>query len=176
MATLVATVGSASANSLCTRAEAVALADEIFPRAEVQDFLGLGGADQDRCLIQAQKVLEGFRWKGERTDSIQALELPREGLPLPDGSDVYDNDEIPAAAKAAQARLAFWLAKTVAAGGSVGPSEVAGLTSISFGAELSMAFEAGAASVSAADRYVSNVIRPLLAGLVYAPGARVVRG
>jgi len=174
--TLVATVGSATANSLCTRVEAVAFAEEVFPQSEVTAWNGLDNTNKDRALIQAQKVFEGFRWVGERSDATQALELPRSGIPLPDGSADYDTDEIPPAAKRAQATLAFWFAKTSNAGGSTGPSEVAGLTSISFGSELSMSFEQGATSVSAVGRFVGSVIRPMLAGLIYAPQSRLVRG
>lgn len=174
--TLVATVGSASANSFCTRAEAITLADEVFPQSEVSDWKALGAADQDRALVEAQKTLEGFAWRGDRVNATQALSLPRVGLLKPDGATAYEDDEIPAAAKQAQARLAFWLAKTVKAGGATGPADTAGLSSISFGSELAMSFEAGATSVSAQERFVGEVVRPILAGLIYGAGVRTVRG
>ena len=173
--TLVATVGSATANSYNTTAELTAAAARAFPAPT--DFTT---ADDDaiaRAAVTATALLDRERFVGDRVDETQALEWPRRGVLDPTGWQWYEDDVLPLNLKAAHAHLTFWLIAQVEAG--VDPfaaSREAGLSSIAFGGDLSMTFEKGATSRSPGDRYLATVIRPLLGRLVYAPGVRTVRG
>ena len=56
-------------------------------------------------IIKANDYLESLTFKGEKTDSSQALEFPREGLVI--SGDELSSDTIPEKLKQAQCRLAF---------------------------------------------------------------------
>lgn len=174
---LVATVGSASANSYCTLAEALAFAAEIFPATEVAPFLTASPDDQARALLAAARRIDEERFVGDRVDEIQGLHWPRYGALKADRVTPYLNTEIPTALKRAQATLAAFLVKQAVAGTTaLGPSRNAGLTSISFGSELAMTFSEGQAAIPAGERFMAQVIRPLLGGLVVSGQPRMVRG
>lgn len=73
-ATLVETVGAANANTYATKAEAATyfesrLGGEKWP-AEDEDKVA-------RALLTAMRILEGFRFIGQRADLTQALQWPR---------------------------------------------------------------------------------------------------
>lgn len=92
MPTLVATVGSATANSYVT----VAAADTYFDeRLNVTDWTTLSGDDdKERALIMATRRLDLEEYEGEKTDIAQALKWPRLYATDDDGEE-YDSDTIP---------------------------------------------------------------------------------
>jgi hypothetical protein len=172
--TLVATVGSATANSYNTAAELTAIAALQFPRATI--FERADDDDVARAAVTATRFLEQMQFVGDRVDATQALSWPRYGVRLPTGAGYYDGDVIPDPVKLAHAKLTFYLLEQAAAG--VDPFAVAkqaGLSAIAFGSEMSMSFEAGATSVTPGRRFLATVVRPTLGPLVYAEQLRVVR-
>lgn len=177
--TLVTTVGSASANSYCTKAEADTFAESVFPASATDSWHAAAPDDQLRALVAAAGRLDQERFVGDRVDATQALEWPRSGARKPALTEYFDTDEIPAPVKEAQARLAFWLLQQQVADATadpLAPTQNAGLSSVSLPTGLSLSFETGATSVTALSRFLGTVIRPILGHLVYAPSARVVRG
>lgn len=172
--TLVATVGSASANSYNTAAELTAAAALLFPRPTA--FESADADDVARAAVTATRFLEQMQYVGERVDATQALSWPRAGVRLPTGAGYYDTDEIAAPVKLAHARLTFYLLDQADKG--IDPfavPEKAGLSAIAFGSELRMDFEAGATSVTPGRRFLATVVRPTLGTLVYAEQLRMVR-
>lgn len=114
---IVATVGSASANSYVTMEEAAAYFGD---RLNVSAWeTAAGGDDQTKALLMATKRLERELWLGNRVSSTQALSWPRYGVEKIDavtgvnngyyGFDQYDADEIPQQVKDAQCELALSL-------------------------------------------------------------------
>lgn len=103
--TLTATVGSASANSYSTLAEANTYHDG-HPYGSVWDTAA-GGTDQkNRALITATKLLDTwFTWKGSVVGSTQALLWPRVAAVGPNGYE-EPSDDIPTRIKDATAELA----------------------------------------------------------------------
>lgn len=172
--TIVATVGSASANSYATEAECSAVADELL-----RPPMGWDRADGDRrarAMVRALRILDScFDFPGDRVDATQALEWPRYPVPTPSGLTTYDSTEIPSPLKTAQARLAFYLLDQDNAGvDPFAPTEGGDLRSIDLGNELSMTFEPGTAQVSAGARFLASVIRLILGDLCYAAQPRIV--
>lgn len=162
--TLDATPGGASANTYCTEAQADTLAEAVSPATVVDAWATADPDDRKRALVTATAKLDQlFRFRGVRATETQALEWPRD-----------DADTLPAAIVQATARLAYFLVSRT--DDPFTPGEESGLASISYGSELSMSFEPGATSRSPGDHFMAGVIRPLLAGVSYAPGAHVVRG
>lgn len=116
--TIVATVGSATANSYVTLAEA-----DTALEARLNTTLWDAATDdtKNRALVEAQAELQSLSWVGTRTDAVQALAWPREYAPDPDApSDAdldtlpvptFDDDEIPVRVKNAQIELAFQFVK-----------------------------------------------------------------
>lgn len=129
---LVATVGSASANTYASLAEAAT----YFGDRLNSDSWGIASADnRTRALLMAAKRLERENWIGGRVTSTQALAWPRAGAEKADsvpgiagddipgagivswyrgnygtynaGVDYYDTDEVPQAIKDAQCELAM---------------------------------------------------------------------
>lgn len=111
---IVATAGSASANSFVTDAEMDAYCDDRSNASAWNDQ-----TDDDiktRALFDAARDLELLPWAGSRTDSTQALSWPREYVVNPDlpwatveaDDDYYfDNDVVPQRVKDAQMELAL---------------------------------------------------------------------
>jgi hypothetical protein len=116
--TLVATVGSASANSYCTEAEFIARA---ATRLNVPADTTVTGATctetEKAALIEAQRELTVMPWKAGRVDSTQALAWPRAYAEDPDAPSLeglasatdfwFDEDEVPQRVKDAQIDWAF---------------------------------------------------------------------
>jgi hypothetical protein len=173
---IVTTPGSAIANSYASEAEAATTAGELFPVA-ADAWTPSQVEDRRRALVTAARRLDDrLRFLGVRVDNTQALEWPRSGVRQPGRTVDFAVTEIPAALKTAQIRLAIWLLEQ----GTENPDDgwdAGGLSSVSFGSELSMAFEGGASGRSTLDQFLDAVIRPILGGLVYA-GAQphIVRG
>lgn len=172
--TLVATVGSASANSYNTAAGLDAVAETLLPRPTAYET-----ADADdvaRAAVTATRFLEAMEFVGERVDDTQALEWPRYGVRLPTGAGYYEDDEIPTPVLQAHARLTFYLIEQAKKGlDPFAVPEKAGLAGIDFGSELSMRFEAGATSVTPGRRFLASVVRPILGPLVFVAQPKVVR-
>jgi hypothetical protein len=115
---IVATVGSATANSYVTLADA-----NTALEARLNDSTWTGATDdtKNRALVEAAAELQTQTWKGSRTDSTQALAWPREDVENPDapydadlddsGYPEYDADAIPDRIVQAQVELAFQFVK-----------------------------------------------------------------
>lgn len=92
MATIVATAGSATANSYATTDDADTYFDE---RLQSSAWTGETDADvQKRALIEATRRIDQETFEGERSTTGQALKWPRIGAADEDGNE-YDSDEIP---------------------------------------------------------------------------------
>jgi hypothetical protein len=111
--TIVATVGSATANSFVTLAECLTYLEGrlnagAFEDAEAED-------DQNRALVEATREISLLQYEGARTDNVQALAWPRTYAPDPDASYVagltwpayFDDDEIPQRVRDATCELAL---------------------------------------------------------------------
>jgi hypothetical protein len=120
MPTIVATVGSATANSFVTEAEAIAYAaDRLNLPSGWTTVAGSTCTDSEKkALIEATRDLTRLAYDGYRTDDTQVLSWPRNYVVNPDVSvnfqvDVltrlpyYEDDEIPLRLKEATYELAF---------------------------------------------------------------------
>ena len=115
---IVATVGSASANSYITEAEFIAYA---ATRLNVPTGTTVTGAicteTEKAALIEAQRELTALRWKAGRVDSVQALAWPRIYAEDPDAPSLlgvvgatdfwFEETEVPQRVKDAQCELAL---------------------------------------------------------------------
>ena len=118
-----ATVGSASANSYLTLAEATAIIDGLIESDAVQAWNAGQTDGKNRALFTAAQRLDRERFLGARADDVQALQWPRSGVRKPDTyintyavgfpfritTDYYTDTEIPQQIKYAQAYLAAYL-------------------------------------------------------------------
>jgi hypothetical protein len=123
--TIVTTIGSPSANSYVTEAEADMYFDD---RLNASTWVSATSTDKTRALLTAAKRLEQFNWLGARATSTQALAWPRIGVVKRDSADVgyadwgygyygnypygqfgeqYKQDEIPQPVEDAQCEFAF---------------------------------------------------------------------
>jgi hypothetical protein len=111
---LVATVGSATANSFATISEANAYLEGRL-NADAWETIG---STQTKALVEATRELDALRWQGWRTDAVQALSWPRTGVVNPDapsdaltglvtGYPEYDDDVIPVRIKRGTIELAL---------------------------------------------------------------------
>lgn len=109
---IVEAVGSASANSYVTQAEATTyLGDRLNSSA----WTDAPSDDKDRALIEAAREMQLLPWDGARTDGTQALAWPRDYVPDPDTPladpaqdyPYYANTVIPQRVKDAQCELAL---------------------------------------------------------------------
>jgi len=121
--TIVATAGSASANSFVTLAEA-----NTYMEARLNSTLWDAATDdsKNRSLIEATRELGNLSWQGYTAADTQALAWPREWVTDPDSPtlDYYDSTEIPTRLKNATCELAFQFIKA-------GTTDVAALDSTS---------------------------------------------
>ena len=168
---LVATPGSASANTYALVADVTTLAETMLP---VPTAWGQQGPDlQARACATATRLLDRLPWVGERVTTTQALAWPRYGAYSPDGL-LLASDAIPQPVQHATARLALWLVEQDEDPESRG--DLDGLTALSLGSGVSFSFSEGGPTGSAFDAFFRDVVRPMLAGLARRPQARVVRG
>jgi hypothetical protein len=111
--TIVETVGSASANSFVTVAEA-----DLYLEARLNSSAWTGTEPKKIALVEATRALSHLTWKGYRTDDVQALSFPRIGVTDPDapsdapldawsGTPEFDDDVIPLRVKEATYELAL---------------------------------------------------------------------
>ena len=159
---IVATAGSATANSFITLAEA-----ETYMEGRGNKALWTAAADADKniALVEAMRELDVLSYQGYRSTDTQALSWPRQWAVDPD-NPVYawfDTDEIPTRLKNAQAELAFQFIKA-------GTTDVAALDSKT-GVKrkkvdaLETEWFSPSTTARGLSRYprVMNYIRPLLA-------------
>jgi len=108
--TIVATAGSASANSFVTEAEA-----EAYMAARLNASAWTGTESIKQALIEATREISALDFSGYRTDTTQALSWPRYDATNPDApsgeSEVYEDDVIPQRIKDATIELAFQFLK-----------------------------------------------------------------
>lgn len=110
--TIVATVGSASANSYADESEADAY---LEARLHSDAWWDADDADRRKALVEAARELDNLPWLGTRSDATQVLEWPREWVRDPDtpisdpGQDYpyYADDVVPERVKDAQVELAL---------------------------------------------------------------------
>ena len=119
-ATLVTTIGGASANSYVTLDEAETYLDTVL---EADAWEAATAPRRTRALLQAARQLQDENWIGERATSTQALAWPRFDASKPDSAigaygygyktfggrrgEVYSVTEIPERVKQAQIELAL---------------------------------------------------------------------
>ena len=173
--TIVATVGSASANSFVTLAE---MTTYMEGRLNSDAFDDATTDEQNRSLAEATRELSAVTWAGYRTDDTQALSWPREWVVNVDdpNHDYYDNATIPDRVKRAtyELALAFLKAGTT---DIVSLDESLNVRSESVGqSSVATEYYDPGSRIKGLARYpaVTREIRPLLAsaGLT----TRVVRG
>lgn len=104
--TIVATVGSASANSFVTLAEA---ATYLEARLNTTTWDAATTDTQNRALVEATREISNKEYVGQRATSTQALSWPRWSATNPDSPSgwLYDSDVVPQRIKDATMELAF---------------------------------------------------------------------
>ena len=108
---LVASAGSASANSFCTLAEADQIQDDRLPIGTT--WSGETDANKNRALLFATTLLEAcVIWTGFVKTDTQALQWPRYGMTKPNGYPV-DDDVVPQQLINCQAEFARALLENV---------------------------------------------------------------
>jgi len=114
--TIVATAGSASANSFVTEAEAIAY---VATRLNASAWTTVTGAtcteSEKVALIESTREISAMTFKGSRTDSTQVLSWPRQWVENPDSPtgawDFYASTAIPSRVKDATCELALQFLK-----------------------------------------------------------------
>lgn len=172
--TIVATPGSASANSFVLLAE---WATYMEGRSNADAFDDADTDTQNRALAEATRELSAATWNGYRTDDTQALAWPRDWVVNPDdpNHNYYDSDVIPDRVKRATYELALAVLKA-------GTTDIFSLdTSLdirrsSIGGAIDTEYYDPGFRVKGLARYpaVTREIRPLMAGTGLT--SRVVRG
>jgi hypothetical protein len=123
---IVATVGSASANSYLTLADAQTIIDGLVEDADVTAWASATTDQKNRALYTATQRLDRERYLGARATDTQALQWPRTGVRKPDtyintytvgfpfriSTDYFTDTEIPDQIKRAQVVLAVYLKTT----------------------------------------------------------------
>jgi hypothetical protein len=118
-----ATIGSATANSYITLADAQAIVDGMVEDADVTAWATATTDQKNRALYSATQRLDRERYLGARATDTQALQWPRTGVRKPDTyintysigfpfritTDYYTDTEIPDQIKRAQVALAVFL-------------------------------------------------------------------
>ena len=121
--TIDATVGSASANSYLTLAEAQAIVDGMVEDDDSVAWESASDDQKNRALYTATQRLDRERFLGARATDTQALQWPRTGVRKPDtyvntyatgfpfriSDDYFTDTEIPDQIKRAQVVLAIYL-------------------------------------------------------------------
>tara|TARA_R100000655_G_scaffold2127_1_gene8874 strand:+ start:812 stop:1378 length:567 start_codon:yes stop_codon:yes gene_type:complete len=122
---IVATVGSASANSYITLSDANAIVEGLTPDDDVKAWEAGSTSDdyRNRALYTACQRIDRERFLGARADDTQSLQWPRTGVRKPDTyintyavgfpfritTDYFTDTEIPDQIKKAQVVLAVYL-------------------------------------------------------------------
>jgi|TARA_R100000482_G_scaffold54306_1_gene19480 hypothetical protein len=125
--TIVATVGSATANSYITLSDANDLVDAMVNSTDVAKWATGTDDTRNRALATATQRLDRERFLGARATDTQALQWPRTGVRKPDTylntyavgfpfritTDYYTDTEVPDQIKRAQVELAVYLKNNV---------------------------------------------------------------
>ena len=125
--TIVATVGSATANSYITLSDANDLVDAMVSSTDVAKWTTGTDDTRNRALATATQRLDRERFLGARATDTQALQWPRTGVRKPDTylntyavgfpfritTDYYTDTEVPDQIKRAQVELAVYLKNNV---------------------------------------------------------------
>ncbi len=99
-----ATVGSASANAYCTRAEADAY---HLARVHSDDWTSATTTDKDAAIVMATRLLDSmYEWDLFPVNTTQALQWPRAGIPAANKLRAILPTEIPVELKNATAEFA----------------------------------------------------------------------
>jgi hypothetical protein len=108
--TIVATVGSASANSYVTLAECTTYMEA---RLNSDAFDDAAEDSKNRALVEATRELTVLPWDGLPVTATQALAWPRQWSRDPDSpvQDYFETDVIPQRVKDAACELAFQFLK-----------------------------------------------------------------
>ena len=120
---ITATVGSASANSYLTLADAQAIVDGLVEDDDVAAWASATTDQKNRALYTATQRIDRERFLGARASDTQALQWPRTGVRKPDTftstyttgfpyrvtTDYYTDTEIPDQVKRAEVILAVYL-------------------------------------------------------------------
>lgn len=128
---IVATVGSATANSYVTLAEAL---EYFAARPNADKWLAASDARQENALRWAASRLDDERWVGARADETQALSWPRNYVYKPHTATLIASDEIPQRVKDAQCEYALMVIES-------------GVTNRASGAQNITSFSGGGVSV-----------------------------
>lgn len=158
---IVATAGSATANSFITLAEAETY---MLGRGNKALWTAATDANKNIALAEAAQELDLRNYVGRRTDTTQALDWPRQSAVDPDNpsGQFFETTEIPTRLKNAQAELSFQFIKA-------GTTDVAALDSATNIKRkkvdvLETEYFASTSTPTGLARYprVMNYIRPLL--------------
>lgn len=106
---VVETVGSASANSFVSVAEA-----DAYVETRLNSSAWTGDDAKKKAVIEATREISALTgWIGNRVDDTQALSWPRQGAVNPDSPNcsLFETNEIPQAVKDATSELAFQFLK-----------------------------------------------------------------
>ena len=120
---IVATVGSATANSYLTLSDAQDLIDGLVEDDDVAAWASATTDQKNRALYTAATRIDRERFLGARSDDTQAMQWPRDGVRKPDTyintyavgfpfritTDYYTSTEIPVQIKHCQVILACYL-------------------------------------------------------------------
>jgi hypothetical protein len=139
--TIVATAGSATANSYLTLTDANAIIEGLVEDDDVTAWSSATDDQKNRALYTSTIRIDRERFLGARATDTQALQWPRTGVRKPDtyvntyavgfpfriSTDYFTDTEIPDQVKRAQAILAVYLNNNKAGlglSGSVGADRV----------------------------------------------------
>ena len=120
---IVATVGSATANSYITLSDAQDIIDGLIEDDDVTAWASATTDQKNRALYTATQRIDRERFLGARAANTQALQWPRDGVRKPDTyintyavgfpfritTDYFTSTEIPDQIKKAQVVLAVYL-------------------------------------------------------------------
>ena len=121
--TIVATVGSATANSYVTLAEADSFVEGLTQSDDVVAWGNSTDDEKNRALFSATRRIDRERFLGAKASDTQARQWPRSGVRVPDQytnlyglsfpnrilADYYTDTEIPPEVQDAQIELAVYL-------------------------------------------------------------------
>ena len=132
---LVVSIGSVTANSYATRAEADAYAGDRLHSAA---WTAAAADDKDRALLWATKILDTrVKWAGIISDYRQALAWPRSDVSSLNSGQYFLSTEIPPFVKQAQIELAIAL---LTEDRTLDPGS-AGISSLSVPGAVSLTFD-----------------------------------
>ena len=121
--TIVATVGSATANSYATLAEANSFVEGLTQSDDVVAWGNSTDDEKNRALFSSTRRIDREKFLGAKVSDTQARQWPRSGVRVPDQytnlyglsfpnrimADYYTDTEIPQEVKDAQIELAVYL-------------------------------------------------------------------